>query len=143
MALAPAESIPFLRKRLPAAADAETKQIEGWTTDLAAGDAATRDKAAQALAKVGRLAEPALRRLLESKPPDEVRKLAADLLEKSGGPIQEPEAIRIIRAIEVLEAVGDADARKTASVIADADASGGIGDEARATLGRLTGRPAP
>jgi hypothetical protein len=60
-------------------ADATLRQ---WLRDLDSDEFAERQKASSALAKLGKAAEPALRRALEDNPSTEVRRRVEDLLKK-------------------------------------------------------------
>jgi len=62
-------------------APARFKKIGQWIADLDNNDFQKRAKASKELEKLGDLAEPALKKLLASKPPVEVRRRAQMLLE--------------------------------------------------------------
>jgi hypothetical protein len=56
------------------------KLIESWIKDLGASDFRTRDAASKGLARLGRLTEPALRRIVSMSADAEVRNRATTLI---------------------------------------------------------------
>src|SRR5207249_2854336 len=101
---------------------------------------AVRERASQELEKLGDVAESALKRALEGKPPLEVRLRVEALLEKVRGPITSPERLRLSRAVEILEYAGTRAARKTLWELADGPANARITREAKAAMDRLAAR---
>jgi WD40 repeat protein len=114
---APERSIPFLRDRLRpvAAAEAEDddpKRIARLIADLDSDDFATRNQAAKELARLGTLAGPALRKAVPTTPSVEVKRRLEELLKDLGSPVLSSERLRAGRALEVLELVGNDEARQ-------------------------------
>ncbi len=112
MSARPAESAPFLRRRLPVVSDADLKRIDALIAELDDGQFRVRQRAAGDLAKLGESARLALKRALASSSA-EVRQAAEQLLEKidkDEDPVDSPEARRAVRAIEALERIGNEDA---------------------------------
>ncbi len=72
LAAAPRQAVPFLKDRLRPATMGSA-QVEQWLADLGAEDFAVREKATEGLARLGKSAQPALRR-------------AADRHDVRGGP---------------------------------------------------------
>jgi RNA polymerase sigma factor (sigma-70 family) len=64
LAAAPRQAVPFLGERLKPAAPAEARRVEGLIADLDSDEFAVRQKAADELKKLGRLAVPALKKAL-------------------------------------------------------------------------------
>jgi WD40 repeat protein len=113
MSARPSESVPYLRLRLTVLAEAEIKRIEALVADLDNDQFRVRDKAAKDLERLGEAAAPVLKRALASRS-TEVRQTAERLLKKIGDgedPASSLEARRMVRAIETLERIGDADAQ--------------------------------
>jgi WD40 repeat protein len=137
----PAEALPYLRLRLTVLAEAEIKRIEALVADLDNDQFRVRDKAAKDLERLGEAAVPVLKRALASRS-TEVRQTAERLLKKIGDgddPVSSPEARRVLRAIEALERIGDADAQ---TLLKDLRRRGGKliqHREADAALKRLEG----
>jgi len=98
---------------------------------------AARQQAAADLRTLGRLAEPALRRVLKNRPSIEVQHRIEDLLHTLDGPVRAPEQLRALRALEVLEQTGTAAARQLVQTLAQGEPEGWLTQEAQATLKRL------
>jgi hypothetical protein len=128
-----------LRDRFPPVAEPKPEAIRGWITDLDHPTFARREAAETALAKAGRLTEPAVRRALAGKPSAEARQRLEKVL---AGISHRPTAEDIAhsRAVHALELADTEAARK---VLADwaAGADGAwLTTDARAALERLRGR---
>jgi WD40 repeat protein len=142
LAAAPRQAVPLLRRKLrPAAAD--EARVTRLIADLDSDRFPVREQAAQELEQIGDIAEPALRKALASPPSAEVRRRAGQLLEKLGGPVTAPGALRELRAVEVLEHIGTPAAREVLESLARGAPGARLTREARASLERLARRPAP
>jgi WD40 repeat protein len=112
MAARPLESARYLRQRMPVLSDADLKRIEPLIVDLDSNQFRVRERATRELEKIGQAAAPGLTDALSSSSA-EVRQTAERLLQKIGDgedPVTSPEARRAVRAIEILERIGKADA---------------------------------
>jgi hypothetical protein len=108
---AAAQSVPILRKQLrPASAD--TPRIERLLGELDSNDFRKRTKAVKELAEVGEPALPALLQALVSPVSLEARRRMESLVEKLTPENLVKEEIRLIRGVEVLERVGNSEARQ-------------------------------
>src|SRR5262249_23115636 len=96
-----------------------------------------REAAGKELENLGRLAEPALRQALESKPSLEVRRRLEELLAKVVEQALPPESLRRLRALQVVEQIGSAQARELLKALAGGIAHAPETQEARAALERL------
>jgi WD40 repeat protein len=108
----PEEAVPYLRLRLTVLTDADLRRTEKLVADLDDPTFKARDAAARELERIGEAAVPVLKRALESKSA-EVRQTAERLLKKIGDgedPATSADALRLVRAVEVLERIGGADA---------------------------------
>jgi hypothetical protein len=94
-------------------------------------DFATREAAAEELAKLGEQAGPILRALLK-KPSPEVRRRLRDIRA-----VRHPEVSRQVRAVWVLERIGTPEARQLLKVLSGGAPAARLTKEARATLDRL------
>jgi hypothetical protein len=92
------------------------------------------------LEKLHELAEPALQNVLQGKPALEVRQRVEQLLEKLHGPITNPEQLRMIRAVEVLEHIGTPEAKQVLRSLAKGAPEARLTKEAMASLERLAKR---
>jgi WD40 repeat protein len=143
LADAPGRAVPLLRERLRAAPgpSAEKKeQAERWVKELDHRRFAVREQAYRGLEKLGREAGPVLRAALERDPPLEVRRRIEELIERIVQPALDPELVRELRAVEVLEVVGTAEARQLLERLAGGLPDAPLTGEARAALARLTAR---
>jgi hypothetical protein len=131
--LAAAErSVPVLTERLVASLR-PNKQADAWIAELASKRFAARARAEKELRQLGAAAEGSLRKALAGAPALEVRRRIEGLLEKQGGSGN----VRALRAVEVLEHVGTAEARTALEAVAGADSDARLAAEARAAAARL------
>jgi WD40 repeat protein len=135
----------FLKARLKSDQPPDERRIPRLIADLDADQFATREKASAELEKLGMRAEPALRRTLDGTVSAEVRSRVKRLLERLGTPQQprpEPELVRL-RIVEALEANGSREARQVLAELAKEATDTELMREAKASLARLSRRPAP
>src|SRR5260370_4782804 len=93
---------------LKPAEEVDAKQVQRLLAALDSAQFETREKAAKDLSNVAEQIEPALRKALEGKPSEEVRKRVKDLLELPRA-VPSGETLRTLRAIQVLERIGTKD----------------------------------
>lgn len=110
LAAAPAQAIPFLKERLQPAQPADPRKIEQWLGDLKSERFSVRDKAAVELAQLGELAEKPLRQAISVPAVADYRRRVERLLNRLTEPVIDPERLRLVRAVEVLETIGTAEA---------------------------------
>jgi hypothetical protein len=146
LAAAPDQAVPYLGKRLRPAAPSG-KRLARWLTDLDSDEFADREAATREIARMGRLAEPALRKTLEEGPSLEVRRRVTRLLaqmEKGG---LTGEQLRDLRAVEALEHAGTAEARRVLRRHATGDPDAPLTTQAKGALRRMeqteAARPSP
>jgi WD40 repeat protein len=104
-------SIPLFRERIPPVAEADAKQTARLIRELDSEDFAVRTKAESELAKQGESVQTALEQTLEEKPSLEVRRRIVALLEQLD-PQHSPEQLRRLRAVEAVEQMWTAEARR-------------------------------
>ncbi len=138
---APAVSVPFLRERLRPVAPQDAARVARLLAELGSANFNERTRAAAELERLGELAETPLRRLLAAKPPLEVARRVEGLLARLDGPLTDPERLRQVRAVEVLERIGNAEARRLLQILAEGHADARQTREAMAASRRLRGRP--
>jgi hypothetical protein len=150
LAAAPRQAVPFLKDRLRPATVGST-QVEQWLADLGAEDFAVREKATEGFARLGKSAQPALRRALTDATSAEARKRAedlefrkriGDLLDKMETEAPTPEQLVTFRALEVLEILGSPEARAVLQTLAEGAAGAERTEQAKASLARLARRAA-
>jgi sugar lactone lactonase YvrE len=113
----PDEAVPFLREQLRpfAAADApddDPERVARLIADLEGDEFAVREKASRELARLGKRAEPALRKALAGATGPELKRRLEQLLAQPEQPRLSPEQMQAGRALEALERIGNADARR-------------------------------
>jgi WD40 repeat protein len=135
---APRQSVPFLQKHLKQVPHADVKKLDQLIQDLDSDSFATRDRATRELATLSDLAREPLEKVLREKPPLEVRKRVELLLGKLGkNPLR-----RALRAVEALEYMANAEARKLLDQLARGVPGMPLTEEAKESLNRLN-RKAP
>jgi hypothetical protein len=137
----PSVSVPFLRERLKPVPNTQAKEIRQHLDDLDNNSFAVRERAFQNLRSLGPAAAPALRQALERKVSLEVRRRLEQLVESLSGPIS-GESLRTLRALAVLEHAATPEARRVLQALADGAPGAWLSQEAKASLERLTRRPA-
>jgi len=142
LAAAPKHAVPFLRERLKPAqvlTAADRARLAGLLADLDSGTFAVREKAAAELEQRGDTVEPLLRQALAGKPSLEVRRRLEKLLGNLAP--ESPNRLRMLRAVEVLEHAGGADARRLLEELAGGAPGAWLTREGKASLERLARRP--
>jgi len=134
------QSVTFLRKHLEPARGPDPQRLTRLLADLDSKKYPVREKALEELAKLGELAEPGLKRVLEGKPTLEVRQRVERLLEQLEGPIISPDRLRELRAIEALERIGSPEARRLLQDLAKGAPEARLTQEAKAADKRLSSR---
>jgi RNA polymerase sigma factor (sigma-70 family) len=132
LADSPARSVPFLRGMLPN----EPERVAQLIVLLDNSSFRVREKATAELEQLGSVAVPALRKALAESKSAEVRIRAERILEKLKGPYLEPERTPLVRAVEVLEHAGTAEARKALEDLAARSSKSWLATEARESLSR-------
>jgi hypothetical protein len=132
----PKQAMPFLKERLKAVEEADPKQIQRLLTDLDSDQFATREDAAKELAQLGERIHPALRKVLDGQPSEEVRTRLKAILEAPAVP--SGEMLRTLRAIQVLERIGTDEAREVLKKLATGTAAARETLEAKEALARLS-----
>jgi RNA polymerase sigma factor (sigma-70 family) len=139
LATAPKIALPFLRERLRPALPADPQRVRQLIADLDSNEFARRDAVYHELEALGDKVRPALRKALEGKPPLEQRKRLEALL-AAPRTIRQPDLLRQVRAIQVLEMIGSEEAQRVLRLVAGGAAEARLTEEARASLQRLTTR---
>jgi WD40 repeat protein len=133
----PEEAVGLLRKHLRPVPTADAARVARWLADLDSPDFAVREGATEELRRRGEAVEPALRKALDGRPAPEVRRRVKLLLEGLGG----ANRLRAARAVEVLERLGTAEARRLLETLAGGAPDARLTQEAKAALARLNARP--
>jgi WD40 repeat protein len=143
LAAAPRESVPLLRRHVqPVARGPDSAALLRLIGELDSDDFKVRERAQEALEQAGEAARPAAVEALASKPSAEMKRRLSALLERLDAPEVPPGMVRPLRALEVLERVGNPEARKLLEELARGRADSVLTREARGALERLD-RPGP
>jgi hypothetical protein len=143
LAAAPKQSAAWLQERMRPVPRPEPGRIARLLADLDSDGFAAREKATRELQDLGESAGPALRKALAERPSAEVRQRVEQLLAEVDDPAASPERLRVLRATEVLERVGTDEARRVLETLAAGLAETRLTQEAKTSLHRLAGAPAP
>jgi hypothetical protein len=142
LAEAPQSAVSLLGKRLHSPQRPEPQRLSGLIADLDSDDFRTRENATRGLQNLGELTGPALRQAAAANPSAEVARRLEALLER----LHEPphgERLRGLRALEVLEHIGTAEAQRILSRLAAGPPEARLTEEAAASLMRLASPPRP
>jgi RNA polymerase sigma factor (sigma-70 family) len=137
----PAAAAAYLRSHLSAATAPDADKIAKLVADLDGDQFAARKKADEELEKLGETAAPLLRKALAAGPSAEVKKRLEDLLAKASSMTPGGDALRSLRAVEVLETIATPAARQLLGKIAAGAPEARLTREARAALERLGPQP--
>jgi WD40 repeat protein len=130
-------AVPFLAERLRPASKVEKRRIAQLIAELDSKRFGVRQRATKELERLGEIAAPALRKVLEGSPGLELQRRVEQLLPKVTGPLTDPEVLRGLRAVEALERAGTPEARKVLAVLAGGAPQARLTREAQAALERL------
>src|SRR5262249_14635384 len=134
-------ALPLLKARLRPVEAPPPERVRRLIDDLDSGEFAVRDRAERDLAQLAQLAEAALREAPKGKPSLEAFRRSERLLERLEEPVGDPEQLRGLRAVEVLERIGTPEAIEALRALAKGAPAARLTKEARASLDRLAGRP--
>jgi WD40 repeat protein len=137
LAGAPAASVAFLKDHVHPVAFADVEHVQRLVADLDSEQFAVRKKASVELEKVGEAAAPYLRKALEADPSPEVRKRIEDVLKRTDAVTPRGEALRTLRAIEVLEAIATAEAKAVLRALAKGMPDAAVTRTAQGALNRI------
>jgi WD40 repeat protein len=139
----PGPAVALLRARLRPVSRPDQAKIERLIAALNDDRFEVRKRAAEDLARLGELAEPALRKARAGRPSLEVRRRIDDLLSQIEGPVADADQLRVLRSIEALERIGTADARQLLETLAAGAPESRLTRDARRALERLAREATP
>ncbi|HYV35937.1 MAG TPA: hypothetical protein VE988_09555, partial [Gemmataceae bacterium] len=138
----PQSAVKLLGQHLTPASPPDSPKIQAWLEDLQSTKYAVREKATKELELQAELAEPLLRKALETKPDLEMRRRVELLLSKLTQTVISTE--KLIRAVEILEILGNAEATQLLQRLAKGFPGHRQTREAQESLQRLKQRaPVP
>jgi RNA polymerase sigma factor (sigma-70 family) len=135
LAAAPRQSVPLLRQRLRPVPVTDPARLARLLAELGSDRFATRRRAMRELEQVGESAEPVLKKALGEKLSLETRRRVEQILERLT-----PKRLIALRALEVLEHAGTAEARELLGQLSWGLPEAPLTREAKAVLRRLAGR---
>jgi hypothetical protein len=136
LAACPEKATRLVKDRLPPVVAADPRRVAALIADLDNDAFAVRQKATQALEKLGSSAEGGLRRALAARPSPEATLRLRRLLDRLEG----TDRLRVQRGVEVLERIGTREARQVLEAMARGMPESRLTSEAKAALARLAKR---
>jgi HEAT repeat protein len=122
----------------------QPERIGDLIEKLDSRDFLVRERASHELERIGGPAEAALRKALAASASEEVRSRIKELLPKlEPWVVRDPDLLRALRAIWVLERIGTKDARDVLEKLAQGQPEARVTQDAKAALQRLEKRPRP
>jgi hypothetical protein len=141
LALAPGDSVPWLRQRLQPVPVADSVQVARLVRELGHDRFPVRQKALRQLRTMGEGALVDLKLALAKKPSLEVRRRIEQLVEELSSEEPSPDLRRQLRAITALERAETPEARQLLKVLAGGAPGARLTRAAQAALQRLAARP--
>jgi WD40 repeat protein len=133
----PDKALPYLKQHARPAVTAEAATINRLIAELDSDQFDMRKKANDELAKLGEAAVPFVRKALEADPSPEARKRLQALLAKEPWRVPTGETLRSLRAIEVLEMIGTAEAKPVLQRLSKGTAGANVTRAAQEALERF------
>ncbi len=142
LVFSPQNGIPFLGKQLESAKPVDAKRIKRLIADLSDERFQVREQATKELTALDDIAAHALEKALAGGPSLETRRRLEALLERLKGASPSAETLRHIRAVEALECIGNAAARRLLAKLAAGPAQMRLTQEAKDAAERMAKRAA-
>jgi WD40 repeat protein len=143
LAALPDQAVPFLKERLHSVPAAKPEHIRRLIADLDADDFDRREAATKELAALGDQAKAPLRKALDETTSAEARKRITPLLKAlDEWVVSDPETLRALRAVWVLQRIGTPEARAVLEKLAQGAPEARQTQEAKAALDWLDKRAA-
>jgi RNA polymerase sigma factor (sigma-70 family) len=143
LASTPKQALPALKKWLRPVPPVDERKVARLLADLGSEEFTVRQQATEELEKLGSLVESELRKVLAGQPALETRRRVEQLLEKAtADQVPSGEALQVLRAVELLERSGSAEAKDLLEALAKGAPGALATRQARASLDRLAKRQA-
>jgi RNA polymerase sigma factor (sigma-70 family) len=136
---APADTVKLFSEKIKTAEAPDPKRMQRWLADLGSSEFAVREAASNALHGLDRQVVPYLEEALKSAASAEVRGRVKKLLEQLQGTEITPEQLRQMRAVMVLEQIGDGESKSLLGRWAEGPVGSLLTIEAVSALHRLEG----
>jgi hypothetical protein len=131
------QTVAYLSGKVRPSGEVDPKTVGKLIDDLGADGLEVRRTAAVELERMGLGVAPALRKALESGPEVDVELRLRVILSKLEGPSPTGERLRPSRTVQVLEMIGDDDAKKLLEKLAGGAAAAELTQEAKAAVARF------
>lgn len=128
----------FLKGRVRPVATPDPKLLDRLVGELGSSKFAVREQAGLELERLGDQALPTLRQILRGNPPLETKQRLVKLVARMEGPSSDVSVLQLIRAVEVLEEIGGADAEAALGSLAKGMPGHRVTEAARDALRRRT-----
>ncbi len=138
LSAAPDRALPLLRGHLKPAGPVAPAQLARWIADLDHSEFTTREAASRELEAIGDVAVPSLQKALQAQPSAEACRRIQELLDRQ--PLPSTRQLQSLRAVEVLERIGTADAKELLLEIAKGAPDARLTKDAAAAVERLQAR---
>jgi WD40 repeat protein len=138
LAESPGTAVPLLKARLKPVESPPAGKVERLIAGLGDDEFDARQQAHKELERLSELAGPALQKTLEGKPSAEAAKRIRQLLSKLEEPVSDPEQLRRIRAVELLERIGTPEAIDFLKALAKGEPVARLTREAKKSLEYLS-----
>jgi WD40 repeat protein len=135
----PKQAVGLLAETLKVAPALDAARVQALLAQMDSPQFKERQRAEAELGEFGERVVPFVDKVLAAKPTLEVRKRLEGLLERLAAEPWSGERLRILRAVEVLERVGTAEARQVLQRLADGAPGALATTSAQAALQRLAG----
>lgn len=133
-------TIPLLREHVKATPRFDPKRLDDLLAKIDSAEFPVRQQAMNELEKIGEGAVPILKKTLTRQISLEARKRIEQLVQKLEGVNLSAAQLQQFRAVEVLERIGNSDARQLLQQVADGAPEARLTRDARDSLARLTKR---
>jgi WD40 repeat protein len=134
------ECVAFLRQHVKPVNEVPMEQIQNLVKDLGDDDFATREAATEKLKKLGDVIDAELKSQLRSVLSPEQKRRIEEVLAKRGLIESDPDRLRLLRCVEILERVGSVEARKVLDILAKGAPGARLTREAIGAISQLGAR---
>jgi WD40 repeat protein len=134
---APADAVRSFAEKIKPAEALDPKRVQRLLADLDSDAFAVREAASKALERFDEQAIPYLEAALKATKSPEVRRRVSKILEQQRGAVLPAEQLRQVRAVQILEGIGDGAAKDLLTKWSGGPAGSRLAKEAAAALQRL------
>lgn len=138
----PEQACSLIREHINPSVAPDATCVDRLITDLNSDSFSVRNRAMRELESFGEVVEPYLRKAMADNAPAETRRLAKDLFNRLSKPLNDPEKLRCLRALMILEQSNTSEGIRILKSLADGLPEARLTREAQASLKRLKKRNA-